>query len=179
LTNSRKINAFVILDKYKHKLVRNGLWALLLLALYQGHSRAAYLPVAGPAPLRFLPTPSSASPARKVQLPPTTAPPTERLFSTTSLVLTPEFWNNLVPGVWPSGQPNPNATVSVIPPTQGVLYPQQAPGEPTIYLQNLVPFFIPDGSTTNVSPGTLVLPVDFVPPANLNRPSSSATYINR
>jgi hypothetical protein len=95
-------------------------------------------------------------------------------------VLTPEYWNNLFPGVWPVGQNTQNSAISVVPPPREFANPQTYPGEPTIYLQNLVPFFVSDGSTTNARTGNLVVPVpvDFVPPAT-QKPSSSATYIRR
>jgi|GEM_PF-1353007 len=172
--------------KLMHNLIRHGRWILPAFVLSQSYIWAAYLPINGPAPLRFQAAPRVlTTPAPRVPLP-DIIHPEKAVPSNIPLVLSPDFWSSLLPGLWPPILEQTNEEPVLVKNTQPE--PPAGEGNPKndsgVYLQNLVPFFYPSqtANPTNAgaghSPAIILAPVDFVPPTSGNRPSSSATYIS-
>ena len=129
-----------------------------------------YLPVVGPAALRFRPAPQSATNLVRMPLPPPDPPPS----TPPSIPSTPP------PAPGTEAKTTPPAAAPSSPPvlftaTNSPAEPDATPSgaEPKISPQMLLKYF---NRSTNGTVGGIIAPVDFAPPAAAKPASSTATY---
>jgi hypothetical protein len=150
---------------------------LVILASAADPARAGdYLPAVGPPPLRFE---APRSPAARYPLPPLETPSTNAVSGTAGKTNPP-------PPKAASAEPVPHA----LPPLPLAEPPVVTTVAPTAWPTNIVPLTTPDaplspqmfmhyftrGVGTNGAAGSVIIPLNFLPPLPLTAPSSSAVY---
>jgi hypothetical protein len=157
-----------------------------------------YLPIVGPAPLRFAePAPPLSALALAVPQPalrelPATTEKTNLTGLVAPIALEAAKTNALVTVVAPLPQPPATATTNQattlvttrppIPPPGPVPAPQSMPpmgsSEPQVTPIMLIKYFKPESSSTGTVEAVVPVPIGFVPPLPGPIPSSTATYIS-
>ncbi len=144
--------------------------AALLGLAFGVSANPGYLPVIGPAALRFRPAAPSVADLVRMPLPPPDPPPsTPRSAPSTPPAAVVTASKTAPPAAAPSSAPVlPAATNS---PTGPDASPSGS--EPMISPQMLLKYF---NRSTNGTVGGVIAPVDFAPPAGSKPASSTATY---
>jgi hypothetical protein len=124
-----------------------------------------YLPVVGPAPLRFRADLPPAANVVKMPLPPPEPSPAAPTSAATAPTASADLQTNAAPAAAPVLLTATNTPVTS----------EAAPGssEPRISPEMLLRFFTP---STNRPASGVIAPLDFAPPATAKPPSSTATY---
>jgi hypothetical protein len=166
-----------------NKLICGCRWALIALALTWGSGRAAYLPVVGPVPIRFIPDRRPSALVRLVVPPPaksgngypgsTNGPAPMSIADWVAGMVLPDFLTSSWPfegGMWPgidqetlpAANPQSSGDIAEI----RAFFPQQ-----------LIPFFGPTGAVAAGSNQPVQpLMLEFTPPTRTPPSSSSAIY---
>ncbi len=124
-----------------------------------------YLPVVGPAPLRFQAGSPPSANIIKMPLPPPDPPPSAAKSASAAPPSAADAQTNAAPAAVP-------ALLTV---TNNPVSPEAAPAnsEPKISPEMLLKYFTP---STNRPAGGVIAPLDFTPPALAKPASSTATY---
>jgi hypothetical protein len=123
-----------------------------------------YLPVVGPAPLRFQAGSPPSANLVKMPLPPPDPPSSAAKSTSAAPPSAADAQTNVAP-----------ATAVLLTATNNPVAPEAAPAssEPKISPEMLLKFFTP---STNGPAGGVIAPLDFTPPAMAKPASSTATY---